>query len=96
MASAECTEPGSGPRYFVSSSARVRLEHFGLLFYDTRSAKLTYVKSGESLTPRGVDSAGARELAVAELDAPRKKVIARLLEGLQAKGLIVAVESADQ
>ena len=30
---------------------RVRREDFGLLFYDTRSTRLTYVRSGESLTP---------------------------------------------
>ncbi len=96
MASAESTERRSSPRYFVSPSARVRRECFGLLFYDTRSARLTYVASGDSVIPAAHDSSGPRELAVAELESPRGQAVARLLEGLEAKGLVVAVGSAEQ
>jgi putative mycofactocin binding protein MftB len=33
--------------YVVSPHIRVRKEEFGLLFYDTQNAKLTFVKSGD-------------------------------------------------
>jgi putative mycofactocin binding protein MftB len=74
----------------------VRRERFGLLFYDTRSARLTYVASGKSLKPLTGDRPGRRELAVGELEASEEQAVARLLDGLQAKGLIVAVGSAEQ
>jgi len=96
MGSAASTEPLSTPRYIVSPSVRVRRESFGLLFYDTRSARLTYVASGEMLTPSASDPCGPRELAVAELAPSWEQAVARLLDELQAKGLIVAVGSAEQ
>lgn len=92
---AACTNRNLNLRYIVSSSVRVRSERFGLLFYDTRSARLSYVASGESLVPLAFDAHGERELAVVRADAPQEQVIAQLLRKLQAKGLIVAVERAE-
>jgi putative mycofactocin binding protein MftB len=37
--------------YLVPDWVRVRQEDFGLLFYDTRSTRLTFVRSGGSLVP---------------------------------------------
>ena len=39
------------PEYVVPDWIRVRRESFGLLFYDTRSTRLTFVRCGESLVP---------------------------------------------
>jgi putative mycofactocin binding protein MftB len=79
----------------VTPTARVRRERFGLLFYDTRSARLTYVASGDSLVPVKGPSAGAIALAVGDDGARPGQAVARLLGQLMAKGLIVAVESAE-
>ncbi len=35
--------------YFLAREARVRKEAFGLLFYDTRNTKLTFVKSSDMI-----------------------------------------------
>ena len=43
--------PAQMTEYLVPEWVRVRRESFGLLFYDTRSTKLTFVRSGGSLTP---------------------------------------------
>jgi hypothetical protein len=74
----------------------VRREHFGLLFYDTRSARLTYVASGDSLIPAPGDLSGPREIAVAELESPSTQAVTRLLEELMAKGVVVAAGPAEQ
>ena len=37
--------------YLVPDWVRVRAEDFGLLFYDTRSTRLTFVRSGDALVP---------------------------------------------
>jgi hypothetical protein len=37
--------------YLVPDHVRVRQEDFGLLFYDTRSTRLTFVRSGDRLVP---------------------------------------------
>jgi hypothetical protein len=37
--------------YRVPDWVRVRPEDFGLLFYDTRSTRLTFVRSGDKLVP---------------------------------------------
>ncbi len=39
----------SHPVYLVPEWVRVRSEDFGLLFYDTRSTRLTFVRSGDRL-----------------------------------------------
>jgi putative mycofactocin binding protein MftB len=75
--------------YLVPAWVRVRREDFGLLFYDTRSTRLTYVRSGESLTPPPFVGA-RRTLAVEAGEAQLLAALGRLLDDLVAKGLIVA------
>jgi hypothetical protein len=66
----------------------VREEDFGLLFYDVRSTKLTFVHSGKDLSAPAF--AGPRRvLGLRESSASRGNAIAGLLENLQTKGLIV-------
>ena len=70
---------------------RVRRESFGLLFYDTRSTRLTFVRSGEILAPPPF-TGPERVLRVGPLDDGRRPAVSRLLQSLVAKGLIVAAE----
>jgi putative mycofactocin binding protein MftB len=42
---------GAPSTYLVPEHVRVRQEDFGLLFYDTRSTRLIFVRSGERLAP---------------------------------------------
>ncbi len=68
-----------------------RRESFGLLFYDTRSTKLTFVRSGDSLeAPPFMGPRRALEIGPAA--GGRSPALARLLQDLVAKGLIVAAE----
>jgi putative mycofactocin binding protein MftB len=73
----------------VPAWVRVRREDFGLLFYDTRSTRLTYVRSGESLTPPPFVGA-RRTLRVDPVGAHRSPALLKLLDDLVTKGLIVA------
>ena len=72
---------------------RVRREDFGLLFYDTRSTRLTYVRSADSLTPPPFTGA-RRTLDVDVEEARRSIALRKVLDDLVARGLIVAC-SAD-
>jgi putative mycofactocin binding protein MftB len=79
-------------RYLIPDWVRVRRESFGLLFYDTRSTKLTFVRSGDALAPppfAGPD----RLLHVGALQGSRRAAVGRLLENLVDRGLIVATEA---
>ncbi len=77
--------------YLVPEWVRVRQESFGLLFYDTRSTKLTYVRSGDSLVappftgPRRVLGMDGRECV--------PPALSRLLQDLVSKGLVVVAET---
>jgi putative mycofactocin binding protein MftB len=75
--------------YLVPDSVRVRQESFGLLFYDTRSTRLTFVRSGDSLVPP-LFTGPRRVLGVRTLAEGRQPALSRLLQNLVAKGLIVA------
>lgn len=77
--------------YAVPSWVRVRREEFGLLFYDTRDTRLTFVRSGSSLTAPSFTGA-ERRLGVQCESEPRERSVGRLLEKLEARGLVVAVE----
>jgi putative mycofactocin binding protein MftB len=85
MAFAESTErPRSG--YRVPAYLRVREEDFGLLFYDTRTTGLTFVKSGDRLACLGPpEPPGARLVCPTGTGGPE---VARVLEGLVGKGLL--------
>ena len=76
-----------GSEYLVPDWVRVRREGFGLLFYDTRSTKLTFVRSGDSLDSPPFTGA-RRSLAVTDLDGAAPG-LSRLLQDLAEKGLIV-------
>ncbi len=74
--------------YLVPDHVRVRQEDFGLLFYDTRSTRLTFVRSGDRLVPppfvgdhRTLRAAGAAPDAA----------LSRVLTGLVEKGLLLAL-----
>jgi len=72
----------------VPDWVRVREESFGLLFYDTRSTGLTFVRSGDSLLAPPF-TGQRRVLGVRKLDAQRQAAVSRLLLDLAAKGLLV-------
>jgi len=87
--------------YLVPDWVRVRREDFGLLFYDTRSTRLTFVRSGDRLMPPPF-TGEPRELGVcvgsgaaftARGEAGSDNGLRRLLDDLVAKGLLVAVEA---
>jgi putative mycofactocin binding protein MftB len=97
-ASVECTDTPDtralldpAAEYLVPDWVRVRREGFGLLFYDTRSTRLTFVRSGDSLEPPPF-TGSRRTLRVGPLEEGRWPVLERLLENLVAKGLIVAMQ----
>jgi putative mycofactocin binding protein MftB len=77
--------------YVVPSWVRVRQEEFGLLFYDTRDTKLTFVRSGSSLAAPSF-TARERRLGIECESETRERAVGRLLATLEAKGLVVAVE----
>jgi len=79
--------PGQG-EYLVPDWVRVREENFGLLFYDVRSTRLTFVRSGDSLSAPPFTSP-RRVLGVRSAGGQRQAALVRLLERLAAKGLIV-------
>jgi putative mycofactocin binding protein MftB len=81
-------------RYVVPGAVRVRREDFGLLFYDTRTTSLTFVRSGERLTVAPGAPGEERELLPAGQDG-RHTATARLLQTLQEKGLIRALGGTD-
>lgn len=72
----------------VPDQVRVRRESFGLLFYDTRSTRLTFVRSGDSLVPPPF-TGERRTLVVRPGEDGRGPALCRLLESLVAKGLLV-------
>lgn len=78
--------------YVVPPWVRVRPEDFGLLFYDTRSTRLTFVKSGTSLTAPPFTGA-RRALGVDAAELRGSQILRRLLDNLVVKGLVVADES---
>lgn len=75
--------------YLVPDWVRVRRESFGLLFYDTRSTRLTFVRSGDSLEPPAFTGARRRLRVCGE--AAERPAIKRALDDLCAKGLLVAL-----
>ncbi len=77
--------------YVAPPWVRVRREEFGLLFYDTRDTKLTFVRSGSSLAAPSF-TGRERRLEVGHMDERRERAVGRLLEKLEAKGLVVAIE----
>lgn len=98
MASTDRTAAADTPVYLVPEWVRVRREDFGLLFYDTRSTRLTFIRSGDSLEPPPF--VGARRVlrvrqpgAGGRTSPARQRALMRLLDDLVAKGLLVAAEA---
>jgi putative mycofactocin binding protein MftB len=85
------TEDASDPEYLVPEWVRVRRESFGLLFYDTRSTRLTFVRSGDSLV--APPFTGPRRLLGVDRREGTEPGLSRLLEDLEAKGLLVAAKT---
>jgi putative mycofactocin binding protein MftB len=89
----------SDPTYLVPDWVRVRPEDFGLLFYDTRSTRLTFVRCGDLLEPppftgvRRILRVPGQQSAQAGSRAT-DAALSRLLADLVAKGLLV-VATAD-
>jgi putative mycofactocin binding protein MftB len=77
--------------YVVPEWVRVRRESFGLLFYDTRSTRLTFVRSGDGLDAPPFTGA-RRVLGLGTRDGVPPG-LSRLLRDLEAKGLVVVAES---
>jgi len=76
----------------VPEWVRVRQESFGLLFFDVRTTKLTFVRSGDSLAaPPFVGE--RRVLRVTQTGEEKGEVISRLLDKLVARGLVVVSEA---
>lgn len=72
--------------YPLSPGVRARREGFGLLFYNSRDAKLTFVKSGTLLDVSVDSKKNCRLTAICE--ATDKERTLRLLKALANKGLI--------
>jgi putative mycofactocin binding protein MftB len=94
MVSAASTENATALRYVVPGAVRARREDFGLLFYDTRTTKLTFVRSGERLALAPRSPAGERELLLRG-EGGRDASLTRLLQTLLEKGLVRALAGSD-
>ena len=81
-------EAGRPAQYLVPEWVRVRRESFGLLFYDTHSTRLTFVRSGDDLEPPPF-TGSQRVLTMGPVEGRRREALERLLENLTAKGLLV-------
>ena len=73
--------------YLLRRGVRARREKFGILFYDSRDTKLTFVRSGRCLD-LATSSDGARMLVLGLRTGERAEKIESLLNRLLEKGLI--------
>ena len=84
-------EVAADREYLVPEWVRVRRESFGLLFYDTRSTRLTFVRSGDSLV--APPFTGLRRVLGVNPRDGASPALSRLLQDLIAKGLVVVAET---
>ena len=75
--------------YVVSPHVRVRKEEFGLLFYNTQNASLTFVRSGNLFRIENLPGGGKGISAAYEV-ADRRS-LKKVLGNLMSKGLIFEV-----
>ncbi len=75
-------------KYYLSPGVRARKEKFGLLFYNNRDAKLTFLKSGD-LFEVVRDAQNSLRLSIDRKNGKGEGKIERLLELLLSRGLIV-------
>jgi putative mycofactocin binding protein MftB len=73
--------------YAVAPGIRARKESFGLLFYNTENARLTFVRSRELLLLAGDPVHGSILSAQARCQAEAARA-RRILDALRKKGLI--------
>lgn len=73
-------------KYMVSPHVRVRKEEFGLLFYNTQNAKLTFVRSGDLFRVKNLPKGGKR--ISADYEAAGTRSLNKILDNLVNKGLI--------
>jgi putative mycofactocin binding protein MftB len=79
-----------GCLYHLHPAVRGRNEGFGLLFYNTRDTKLTFVRCGDLLRILpAAEAAGMRRVEIHGKDEPERDRARRVLEGLSRKGLII-------
>jgi len=71
----------------VSPLVRVRKESFGLLFYNTKDTRLTFVKSRDLL--QVLSLANGEKLITASPGSAAQAKVKKLLDDLVVKGLIV-------
>ena len=72
--------------FAVSPAARVRKEAFGLVFFNTRESRLTFVRCGDLLRIEA-GPCGRKKIA-AQLEGRSREKVKRLLDHLLRKGLI--------
>jgi len=72
--------------YVVSPHVRVRKEEFGLLFYNTQNARLTFVRSGDLFRLENLPKGGKKISAACE--AVNRCNLKIILGKLANKGLI--------
>ncbi len=77
----------AGICYLLQRGVRARKEEFGILFYDSRDTKLTFVRSGRHLD-LATSSNGARMLVLGLRTGETTEKIKSLLNRLLEKGLI--------
>jgi putative mycofactocin binding protein MftB len=74
--------------YGLCPGVRVRREAFGLLFYNSRYNKLTFVKSGSSIEPVCAPT-GDIELSILCKNEAEIHRVKHLLRELMKKGIVV-------
>lgn len=74
--------------YHLSPGVRVRRETFGLLFYNSRDTRLTFIRSGDLLDIAFI-SRRSRGIVICGHLKKREAKVQRVLEILLTKGLIV-------
>lgn len=72
--------------YVVSPHVRVRNEEFGLLFYHTQNARLTFVRSGDLFEIQ--TQPGGEKRIIASSEAAGRGKRQKVLDSLVSKGLI--------
>jgi putative mycofactocin binding protein MftB len=82
----------TGEIYQLAPGVRARKEKFGLLFYNSRDAKLTFLKSGD-LFDVVCDPPGSFRLSIDCNNSDGAGKIKRLLELLLNRGLVVETRS---
>lgn len=79
----------NNPYYKLAPEIKVREESFGLLFYHTKSTRLTFIESGR-LIPLEILEKESRESDYLGADGEDNQKIKKVLENLVKRGLMHA------